>query len=81
MSTLKDSAIPNPDLKANINDKALSTVESVTYLRLHSRTIQNGPPVLMKFLEIAYASPFFEKKLQRLSTPTEFIRKFFEACV
>ncbi len=50
-------------------------------LGLHLRETQSGPIMLREPLENVYVYPFFAKKLRRLSTPAEYIRKFAEACV
>ncbi len=50
-------------------------------LGLHLRETQSGPIMLRESLENMNVYPCFAKKLRRLSTPTEYIRKFAEACV
>ncbi len=80
MFSLKGNAVIDLDLKANINGNALSTVESVTYLGV---TFSNNAKWTTHVDEIgikcAHLS-FFVKKLGRLSTLTEFIRKFVDVC-
>ncbi len=73
------NAVIDPDLKATINDNALSTVDTVTYLGVtfarNAKWINHVEGIFRKCVH------FFAKKLRRLSTPAEYIRKFAEACV
>ncbi len=70
-----------PDLKATINDNALSTVDTVNYLAVtFARTAKwtdHVEGIFRKYVRLS----FFAKKLRRLSTPAEYIRKLAEACV
>ncbi len=80
MLTLKDNAETGPSLKANINGDTLSEAESTTYLGVTFSNIAkwtvHDEDIFRKCVRLS----FFVKKLRRLSTPNEFIRKFGEAC-
>ncbi len=80
MFSLKGKAVTDPDLKATINDKALPTVDSVTYLGVtfakNAKWTNHVEGIFRKCVRLS----FFAKKLRRLSTPAEYIRKFAEAC-
>ncbi len=54
------------------------STQSLT-LGLHLQETQSGPIMLSESLEGVYVYPFFAKKLRRLLTPSEYIRKFAEA--
>ncbi len=74
------NVVTNPDLKAVINRNSLFTVESVTYLgdtfvRNANRT-NYFEGIFRKHVRLS----IFAKKLGRLSTPAECIRKYSEAC-
>ncbi len=77
MFTLKGNAVTDPDLKANTNRYTLSEVESVTYLGVtfsnNAKWTAHVEDIFRKCVRFFF---FFVKKLRRLSTPAEFIRKF-----
>ncbi len=79
--TLKGSAVTDPDLKAKINGNTLSEVESVTYLGVtfsnNAKWTAHVEDIFRKCVRLS----FFVKKLRRLSTTAEFIRRFVETCV
>ncbi len=81
MFSLKGNAVNDTDVKATINDKPLSTIDSVTYLGVtfarNAKCTNHVEGIFRKGVRLS----FFAKKLQRLSTPAEYIRKFAEACV
>ncbi len=81
MFTLKGNAVTDPDLKANINGNTLSEVESVTYLGVtfsnNAKWTAHVEDIFRKCVRLC----FLVKKLCRLSTPAEFIRKFVETRV
>ncbi len=81
MFTLKGNAVTDPDLKANINGNTLSEVASVAYLKLifskNAKCTTHVEDIFGKCIRLS----FFVKKLRRLSTPDEFIRKFAAVCV
>ncbi len=58
----------HPDLNATINDNALSTVDTVTYLYLHFilhlRETQSGPIMLSESLENVNAYPFLQRNFE-----------------
>ncbi len=81
MFALRGNVVTDPDLKANINGNTLSEVESVTYhgdtFSYNAKWTAHVEDIFRKCERLS----FFVKKLRRLSTPVEFIRKFVETCV
>ncbi len=79
--SLIGNVVTDPDLKATINDNALSTVDTVTCLggtfARNANWTNHVEGIFRKCVRLC----FFAKKLRRLSTPAEYIRKFAEACV
>ncbi len=79
--SLKENVVTDPDFKAIINDNALSTVDTVTYLGVtfarNAKWTNHVEGIFRKCVRLS----FFKKKLRRLSTPAAYIRKFDEACV
>ncbi len=81
MFSLKGNAVTDPDLKAAVNSNILSTVDSVAWFGVtFSRNARWTNHVEGIFRKCVLLS-FFAKKLRRLLTPAEFIRKFSDACV
>ncbi len=78
---LKGNAVTDPDLKANINVNTLFEVESVTCLGVtfsnNAKWTAHVEDIFRKCVHLS----FFVKKLRRLSTPAELIRRFVETCV
>ncbi len=70
-----------PDLKATLNGNVPSSVDTVDYLGLtfarNTKLTNHVEGIFRKWVRLS----FFARKLRRLSTPTEFILKFAEACV
>ncbi len=81
MFILKSNDVTGPDLKFNINGDTSSEVESVTYLVVtfsnNAKWTAQTEDIFKKCVRLT----FFVKKLRRLSTQAEFIRKFIETCV
>ncbi len=81
MFTLKGNAVTDPGMKANTYNNTLSEVESVTYLGVifsnNAKWIAHVEDIFRKCVRLS----FFVKKLLRLPTPADFIRKFVETCV
>ncbi len=79
--SLKVNSVTDPDLKATINDNALSTVDTVVYLGVtfakNAKSTNHVEGIFGKCIRLS----FLAKKLRRLSTPAKYIRKFAEACV
>ncbi len=79
--SLTGNANIDPELDDIINDNALTTVDTVTYLGVtfarNAKWTNHGEGIFRKCVRLS----FFAKKLRRLSTPAEYIRKFAEACV
>ncbi len=79
--SLIGNAIFDPDFNATINENALSTVDTITYLGVtFSRNVKWTNNVVGIF-RICESLSFFAKKPRRLSPPAEYIRKFVEGCV
>ncbi len=72
MFSLKENAVTDPGLKVTI-----SAVESVTYFWGYIREKSKLDGIFRNCVHLF----FFAKKLRRLSTPAEFIRKFGESGV
>ncbi len=70
-----------PRFKTNINGNTLPEVESVTYLGVTLTNNANWAAHVEDIFRKCVHFSFFVKKLRRLSTPAEFIRKFVETCV
>ncbi len=79
--SLIGNAIIDHDLNATINDNALSTVDTVPYLVVTFARNANWTNHIEGIFRKCVRLSFFAKKLQKLSTPAEYIRKFAEACV
>ncbi len=79
--SLIGNAVIDPDLKATVNDNALSTVDTFTNLGVtvarNAKWTNHVEGIFRKCVHLS----FFAKKLRSLSTPAEYIRKFAEACV
>ncbi len=71
--SLKENAVTDPDLKATINDNALSTVDTVTYLGVtfprNAKWTNHDEGIFRECVRLSC----FAKKLRRLSTPAEYI--------
>ncbi len=81
MFSFNGNTVTDPDLKANISGNNLSAVESVTYLGVtfsrNAKWTTHIEDIFRKRVRLS----FCVKKFRMLSTPTEFIRKFVEACI
>ncbi len=80
MYSLMGNAVMNPDLKTSINRNSLSTVEPVTHLGDTFARNANWTNYFERIFRKCVHLSFFAKKLGRLSTPAECIRKFSKAC-
>ncbi len=74
MFFLKGNAVTDPDLKACIDDRTLSTVEPVTYLGVTfpntAKWATNVEDIFRKYVRLF----FFVEKLRRFIAPAEFSR-------
>ncbi len=76
MRNVPRNAVTDPDVKASINDNAISTVDTVTYfgvtLARNTKWTNYVEGIFRKCVRLS----FFAKKRRRLSTSAEYIRKF-----
>ncbi len=76
--SLIGNAVTDPDLNATINDTALSTVDTVTYLSY--LLTQSRPIMLRDSLENAYGYPFLQRNFEGYQHLLSIFDNFLSVC-